>query len=421
MAVTARAPEDEVRRERDLARMKRTATGLLIGATVVFLVTKSLEGDHSWLAYVRATAEAAMIGALADWFAVTALFRHPLGIPIPHTAIIPARKDDIGRGLGTFVESNFLTADIVSEKLQGTPLAARLGTWLAHPDNARRVGDQASAILHSVVDALRDDEIQEAIEQSLAGKVRATPAGPILGRALDLAIADGRHQQLLSTILRRLCESLEDNRETLRARLGSESPWWVPDTIDDRVFDRLYEGVRHLLDDVADDPDHELRAHFDKRMKQLARDLESSPEMGERVEALKEDILAHPVVRTWSATMWSDLKRSLLAWADDPGSELRRRIETGVQTFGTRLREDDALQRRVDEWIVSAAGSLVEQSRGEVGELIASTVARWDPAESSRRIELQVGRDLQFIRINGTVVGGLAGLLIYTVGRLIGG
>jgi uncharacterized membrane-anchored protein YjiN (DUF445 family) len=421
MAVTARAPEDEVRRERDLARMKRTATGLLIGATVVFLVTKSLEGDHSWLAYVRATAEAAMIGALADWFAVTALFRHPLGIPIPHTAIIPARKDDIGRGLGTFVESNFLTADIVSEKLQGTPLAARLGTWLAHPDNARRVGDQASAILHSVVDALRDDEIQEAIEQSLAGKVRATPAGPILGRALDLAIADGRHQQLLSTILRRLCESLEDNRDTLRARLGSESPWWVPDTIDDRVFDRLYEGVRHLLDDVADDPDHELRAHFDERMKQLARDLESSPEMGERVEALKEDILAHPVVRTWSATMWSDLKRSLLAWADDPGSELRRRIETGVQTFGTRLREDDALQRRVDEWIVSAAGSLVEQSRGEVGELIASTVARWDPAESSRRIELQVGRDLQFIRINGTVVGGLAGLLIYTVGRFIGG
>jgi uncharacterized membrane-anchored protein YjiN (DUF445 family) len=214
---------------------------------------------------------------------------------------------------------------------------------------------------------------------------------------------------------------LEDNRDTLRARLGSESPWWVPDTIDDRVFDRLYEGVRHLLDDVADDPDHELRAHFDKRMKQLARDLESSPEMGERVEALKEDILAHPVVRTWSATMWSDLKRSLLAWADDPGSELRRRIETGVQTFGTRLREDDALQRRVDEWIVSAAGSLVEQSRGEVGELIASTVARWDPAESSRRIELQVGRDLQFIRINGTVVGGLAGLLIYTVGRFIGG
>jgi uncharacterized membrane-anchored protein YjiN (DUF445 family) len=420
-APTARPPEDEIRRARDLARMKRTATGLLVGATVVFLVTKSLESDHSWLSYVRATAEAAMVGALADWFAVTALFRHPLGIPIPHTAIIPARKDDIGRGLGTFVQRNFLTADVVTEKLRGTSVAARLGAWLAEPANARRVGDQAATVLTSIVDALKDEEVQDAIEQALARKVRSTPAGPILGRSLELALADDRHQELLSSILHRVGESLDDNRGVLRERLGSESPWWVPDTIDDRVFERLFGGVRHLLEDIAADPHHELRAHFDLRLKQLAQDLETSPEMQAKAEALKEDLLAHPSVREWSGTVWSDLKEALLARAADPSSELRRRIEAGVAGFGTRLRDDESLQRKVDDWVVSAAGELAEQSRDEVGELIASTVARWDPAESSRRIELQVGRDLQFIRINGTVVGGLAGLLIYVVGRFLGG
>ena len=419
-APSSRPPDDEVRRKRDLGRMKRTATGLLVGATVVFVVAKALEGDHSWVAYIRATAEAAMIGALADWFAVTALFRHPLGIPIPHTAIIPARKDDIGRGLGTFVQRNFLTSDVVTEKLRGTPVAARLGTWLAEPANASRVGDQAATVLTSIVDALKDEDLQDAIEQALARKVRATPAGPILGRGLELAMADGRHQQLLSAILRRVGESLDANRGVLRDRLGSESPWWVPDTVDDRVFERLFGGARHLLEDVADDPDHELRAHFDLRLEQLAQELASSPEMQDRAEALKEDLLAHPSVREWSATVWSDVKQALIARAADPGSELRRRIEAGVVGFGTRLRDDEALQAKVDGWIVSAAGEVAEQSREEVGELIASTVARWDPDESSRRIELQVGRDLQFIRINGTVVGGLAGLVIYTVGRFIG-
>jgi uncharacterized membrane-anchored protein YjiN (DUF445 family) len=420
MPVTEPLPQDELRRAEDLARMKRFATGLLVGATVVFLVTRSLEGEHGWLSYVRATAEAGMIGALADWFAVTALFRHPLRIPIPHTAIIPNRKDDIGRGLGTFVERNFLTAEVVTEKLEGTPMAARLGAWLSEPANARRVGDQTSIVLASVIEALQDDEVQDAIEQALARKVRATPAGPLLGRGLELAIADDRHQQLLSSILRRVAESLETNRDTLRQRLGAESPWWVPDTIDDRVFERLFGGVRRLIDDVADDAGHELREHFDERMQQLALDLASSPDVQGRAEVLKEDLLAHPSLREWSGPVWADLKEALLARAADPSSELRQRIEAGLATFGERLRDDDSLQRKVDGWIVSAAGGMVEQSREEVGELIASTVARWDPDESSRRIELQVGRDLQFIRINGTVVGGLAGLVIHVVGRLIG-
>ncbi len=409
---------DEERRARDLTRMKRTATGFLGGALVVFLGARALEGDHSWLGYVRATAEAAMVGALADWFAVTALFRRPLGLPIPHTAIIPTRKDDIGRGLGTFVETNFLTREVVEEKLRGTPMAARLGTWLAVPANAGRVGEQAATVLRSALEALRDDEVQEAIETAVARKVRATPAGPLLGRGLDLAIADGRHQELLSVVLRKVGEALEANQTVLRERLGRESPAWVPDWADDRVFSKLFGGLQRVLAEVASDPLHELRAHFDERMVELADDLKTSPAAQARAEALKEELLAHPSVREWSSSVWADLKESVLQRSADPSSELRRRIEAAVVSFGERLRNDPALQAKVDDWVVSAAVGLVEQSRGEVGDLISATVARWDPDESTRRIELQVGRDLQFIRINGTVVGGLAGLVIHTVSQL---
>jgi len=410
---------DEDRRARDLRRMKRNATGLLVAATVVFAVAASLEDRYGWLGYVRATAEAGMVGALADWFAVTALFRHPLGLPIPHTAIIPTRKDDIGRGLATFVESNFLTREVIEEKLRGTPMAARLGAWLAVPANAARLGDHTSTALTSVLEALRDDEVQEAIEQAVARKIRATPAGPILGQGLDIAIADGRHQELLSVALRKVSETLEANRTALRDRLAAESPWWVPDSIDDRIFARIFTGIQSLLADVSTDPDHELRAHFDERIHTLARDLKTSPEVQARAEALKEELLAHPSVRQWSGSVWTDLKAALLRRSADPSSELRRRIESGIVSFGERLREDPSLQAKVDDWIVSAAVGVVEQSRGEVGDLIATTVERWDPTESTRRIELQVGRDLQFIRINGTIVGGLAGLAIYTASRFL--
>ncbi len=402
----------------DLRRMKRTATSMFVAVTALFIVAHALEGTWPGFDYVRAFAEAAMVGALADWFAVTALFRHPLGIPIPHTAIIPNRKDDIGRGLGSFVQTNFLTPEVVKEKLAGTPIAPRVGEWLAQPANAHRLGEQAATITRTVLEVLRDDELQEAIETTVARMVRATEAGPILGRGLDLAIADGRHQQLLSTILRRVVESLETNRPQLRDRLAEESPWWVPGTVDDRIFTKMFDGVQRLLRDVAADPDHELRATFDARIHELAEDLKTSPEMQHRAEELKEELLAHPALREWSATVWADLKHSMLARTADPQSEVRRRIEAAITAFGERLRDDPVLQQKVDDWIASAAVQVIAQSKNEVGDLIATTVARWDPDETTNRIELQVGRDLQFIRINGTIVGGLAGLLIYTISNL---
>lgn len=400
--------------------MKRTATGMLVGVTVVFVVARVLEESTSWLGFVRATAEAAMVGAIADWFAVTALFRHPLGIPIPHTAIIPNRKDDIGRGLGTFVQQHFLTKAVVEERLANVSLAARLGDWLSEPGNAERVGDQLGGVLRSTLDALKDEDVQETLEASIATRVRAIEAGPVMSRGLTLAIDDGRHQEVLSMLLRRVGDAVLDNEDVLRARLQSETPWWVPDRFDDRIFDRVHTGVQRFLQEVADDIEHPMRATFDERLATLADQLARSPSMRARADQLKEELIDHPAVRDWSSTMWADIKASLLAHADDPDSDLRRRLVEAVANLGERLRDDPTLRARVDRWVASTAVEVVERSKGEVGEVIASTVARWDSTEATERIELQVGRDLQFIRINGTVVGGLAGLVIHTVGMLIG-
>lgn len=417
--MTPTAAQQDLRRAHDLRRMKRFATGLFVLAAVVFAVAHVLEPHHGWAGYVRAFAEASMVGAIADWFAVTALFRHPLGLPIPHTAIIPNRKDDIGRGLGSFVENNFLTPEVVEEKLRATSVAARLGTWLAMPENACKVGEQVGTVTRSLLATLRDADVQEAIERSISGRVRTTPAGPVLSRVLDLAVADGRHQQVLSAVLRRVVDVLGENRSILRSRLDQESPWWVPDPLDDRLFSKIFDGVTRFLSDVAADPNHELRVSFDDWIGELVEALASSPDMQQRAEDLKVELLEHPALRSWSVTVWADLKESLLRRTADPDSELRQRLEALLIEFGERLKDDDVLRAKVDDWIVGVAVHLVEQSRGEVGEFIATTVERWDPAESTERIELQVGRDLQFIRINGTVVGGLAGLVIYSVSRLL--
>lgn len=420
LAASPMGAEDSERRAADLRRMKRTATGLLLAATAVFAVARSLEGDHGWLGYVRATAEAAMVGAIADWFAVTALFRHPLGIPIPHTAIIPRRKDDIGRGLGTFVQQNFLTRAVVEERLAGVSVASRLGTWLTEPGNAERVADQLGGVLRSTLDTLRDDDVQQTLESAVATRLRAVQTGPILARGIELAVADGRHQELLSVLLRKVAEAIDDNEEVLRARVRQESPWWVPEPVDERVFEKARAGLDRFLHEVADDPDHAMRATLDQRMAVLADQLARSPVMRARADALRDELIDHPALRDWSATVWADIKASLLAHADDPDSDLRRRLVDAIGSFGARLHHDPTLRERVDGWVITTAVEVVERSRGEVGEVIASTVARWDASEATDRIELQVGRDLQFIRINGTVVGGLAGLIIHSVGHLLG-
>ncbi len=410
---------DEGQRRADLRRMKVFATALLAAAAVVFVVTRSLEDSVSWLAPVRATAEAAMVGALADWFAVTALFRHPLGVPIPHTAIIPANKDRIGRSLGQFVQQNFLSPDLVASRLRDAQPSRRAGAWLADPSNAHRASETVATVVAGLPDVLDDDEISGAVRHAIIERIRATPAAPLLARGLEVAIAEGHHHTMVDAVLARSSEYLDDNRDVLYERLRTESPWWVPGVLDERIFGKIFRGAQRLVADLEADPDHQLRHDIDVRLRELVERLRTDPELAARVEGRKEQLLDHPDVQAWAGSVWADVKDYLVTSARQPGSVLRFRFEGALMAVGARLRDDRSLQATVDGWLIDAVGAVATQYADGAADYIAATVERWDPADTADRLELVVGRDLQFIRINGTVVGGLAGLLIYLVGNLL--
>ncbi len=412
---------DDPARAEGLRKMKRLATGLFGAAAVVFLVCV-LVGDRtgSWLGYVRATAEASMVGALADWFAVTALFRRPMGLPIPHTAVIPRKKDQIGASLGTFVQENFLTRAVLEQKLATVDVAGRLGAFLDSPGRAERLAGDVGVALGGLTELLRDEDVQPAVAALVDRKLHETPAAPIVARALELVVAGDRHQEVLSAALRGLAHFLEDNKVVFRAQLGDASPSWVPDWVDDRVFTRVFAGLQQFLEEVGDDRHHELRRVYDDRLRRYVHALRTDPSTAARVEDLKKELIEHPAVRTWSGSLWTTAKESVVRAAADPGSELSARLVEAVRHVAQLLQTDPRTRELVQREATRAAGYLVERFAGDVADVVGTTVARWDTEETSRRIELQVGRDLQWIRVNGTVVGGLAGLVIYTVAQLLG-
>ena len=399
--------------------MKIGATALLVAVTFVFFIARWQQQYHGWVGYIRAFAEASMVGALADWFAVSALFRHPLGIPIPHTAIIPHRKDQIGRSLGDFVQTNFLTREVLDERLATAKVGKRLGDWLADERNANKAGEGVTDLLRGALEVLDDRDVSSSLETLIERRVRATPVAPLVGRAIDLAMEGGHHQKLFDAMMPGLGSFIEENRATFRARLEHESPWWVPESIDDRLFAKIYGAVRGFLADVGNDSNHELRVAMDARVATFADRLRSDPTLLAKGEELKVELLAHPDVRAWLGSLWGELKRNTVTALDDPNSELRHRLDLSLTSLGRRLAAEPSLQAKVDDWVLRAAGHVVDHYRGEVADLIAGTVAKWDGAATAERLELQVGRDLQFIRINGTIVGGLAGLVIYTASQLL--
>ena len=407
-------PVTDLDRLRALRRMKVVATSLLVAAAVVYIVARANEGP-AWLGYVEAFAEAAMVGALADWFAVTALFRYPLGLPIPHTAIIPRRKDQIGRSLGQFVQDYFLTKEVLTERIRGAHIGRRLGLWLGEPVNAERAGEVIVDAMRGTIEVLDDRDVQDAIGGLVQRRLEDTPVAPLIGKAIDVAVEGGHHQRLFDAVLTGLSSFLNDNRAALRTRLEEESPWWIPEPVDERIFRKIFNGVQHFLADVAANPQHEVRIAIDARIRSFAERLREDPVMLAKGEEVKHDLLAHRDVQAWLQSLWGELKQALLDAAADPQSELRRRLTIGLTRAGERIVDDQELQAKFDGWIERVAGYVVENYRGEAAALISTTVERWDSADTSRRIELQVGRDLQFIRINGTVVGGLAGLVIHAI------
>ena len=399
--------------------MKRRATSLLLIMTGAFVAVTVAGGDAEWANYARAGIEGSLVGGLADWFAVTAIFRHPLGIPIPHTAIIRARKNAFGEALGDFVQQNFLSPEVVAERARAANIPERLADWLAAPANAETVARYAGEVVIGVADMVRDDEVNQAVEEQVRRAVDALPVARIAGRSLELVTSGGRHQELLDVVLRAVERFLIENRESLRTRFGEDSPWWLPGAVEDRIFERLFDGAQALLHGIAADPTHETRRHFDERVAELAVRLEHDPELQGRGEQLKRELLEHPQLRAWVGSLWTEVKATVRDQATDPSSELHRRLASGIAATGRRLLDDVALQAKVQEGTESAVRWFAEHFRDEIAELVSGTIARWDPEETSDKLELLLGRDLQFIRINGTVIGAFAGLAIHTVAELL--
>jgi uncharacterized membrane-anchored protein YjiN (DUF445 family) len=401
--------------------MKATATGLLLFAAVIYAIATSWEssGAPTWVEYVGAAAEAAMVGALADWFAVTALFRHPLGLPIPHTALIRTRKDAIGRSLQSFVSSNFLSEEVVQSKIAAIGIASRLGAWLRDPAHATRVTAELANLARAAVAVLRDDAVQSVLEQTLVKRVVERPWGPPAGKLLGEIVQDGTHHRLVDLAVDEAHGWLLDNREKVLSLVTEQAPSWSPRFVDERIANRVYSELSRFVREVKSDPEHRVRKALDDFLLNFAGDLTSDPYTMDRADQLKRRLLEHPEVRTAMSNVLSTGRKLVLAAIDDPDSELRRRVSEGLASLGRRLQDDAELRTKVDGWIENAASFAVRNYRDEVSSLISETVARWDAAEASRKIELQVGRDLQFIRINGTVVGALAGLLIHAISELV--
>jgi uncharacterized membrane-anchored protein YjiN (DUF445 family) len=409
--ITPNPALDEQRR-RGLRRMRTLAVSLLLLAAVVYLVTRDQGG---LLGFVNAGAEASMVGAIADWFAVTALFKHPLGLPIPHTALVPKRKEMLGRSLQEFVGENFLQEEIIRDRVRIAEMSRRVGAWLAQTDNSRRVVDELSSVLRIGLSRVRDEDMVVLVEEALVPRLMEEPISPLAGSLLEEIVRDRAHQGLVDLALDEAYRWLTENEATFTEIVGERAPWWSPAVVNDRVTHRLHVEVVAWVEEIRDDPYHHARFALDSMLEQLAQDLLHDQATMERAEQLKERILTHPQLGVTATSLWKAFRNALLDALEDPEGPVRQRGVVELTKFGGTLLGDQELREKLDRYAADLAVFVVGRYGNELTAVITHTIDRWDGKEAARRIELHVGRDLQFIRINGTIVGGLVGLVIHAV------
>jgi uncharacterized membrane-anchored protein YjiN (DUF445 family) len=393
--------------------MKRLPILLLALMAALFFLT--LDRPEAWAGWLHAFSEAGMVGALADWFAVVALFRHPMGIPIPHTAIIPNRKNEIGDNLAGFVADHFLHPDVVRTRLESVNLAGNAALWLKSPRGHERVLELGVRVARAMIAALHEDRVRQFINRLGSRHLGQVNLAPVLGQTLEWLINDGRHQRVLTQSLRYALVMLHDNRELIRGNVQKESPWWLPGFVDDRIVVQMLDRIETLLLEMSLDPDHPTRDDFDRWMIQWANELQHSPEMLRWGEELKDTLLENVDLQDYLYRLWRDFVSGLEAGLADPESQLQRELSRLLSSLAEELVIDQEMQSWVNGWLLDSVVALVDENRREIASLISDTVRSWDAKETSNRIEEAIGRDLQFIRVNGTLVGGLVGLVIHAI------
>jgi uncharacterized membrane-anchored protein YjiN (DUF445 family) len=405
----------EERRIEELRRWKRRANAFLLGALVVFLVSHFFGPEGGINGFIRAASEAALIGGIADWFAVTALFRHPLGLPIPHTALIPRSKDEIGRGLAEFVQQNFLDPANLKSWLVDADIAGKLAKWLDSSDHARLAARRAIETGSTLAQSLDDERVAAVITHTSLDWLRQTAVTPIISLVVDAWLKGGRTAESIEATLRGLDVVIADNLPYFRESFARSAPWWMPAWAGDLVFERIIASFHILVLEVASDPSHPVRADIEMMLSRIADDLRNSDDLAARIEESKMRILDSPELATAIQSQWQVVQESLGRATGEVESELEQRLAELIQWWARRVLEDESLRMKIDNWIAEAAERLAHQWDEEVIGLIETTVAGWDATEISHRLELQLGRDLQFVRINGTVVGALVGIAIHAL------
>ncbi len=399
------------------AQMRTVATGLLVAMAALYLVTRVYEPLHPALGFVKAFAEAAMVGGMADWFAVTALFRHPLGLPIPHTAIIPRNKDRIGDTLAVFLRDNFLTPRVVARRMGRIDVAAAAGRFLTDgPERGGRLKEGVSRIAADMLGALDPERLGTMVKGAIATRIADLDLAPLLGQALAAAIREGRHRPLLDGIVRWAAKTLQSNddliREIVHAQAGSVLRWTG---LDETLANKIIDGLNKMLGEMADDPEHRLRAKAEEGLAQLAIDLQDDPVMQARVANLRDEIMRNPAMRRWLDGLWEAARAAMLRAARDPDAVLAGKLGDTLRQLGQTLQDDAELRATLNRFVRRTAVGVTASYGDGIVKLVSETVRGWDAQTITDRVEGAVGRDLQYIRINGTVVGGLVGIALHAI------
>jgi uncharacterized membrane-anchored protein YjiN (DUF445 family) len=401
------------------AGMKRAATGLLIAMAGLFAVTRWLEPTYPWLSYVKAFAEAAMVGGLADWFAVTALFRHPLGLPIPHTAIIPRNKDRIGEALATFINENFLVTSVVARRMRNIDVAAAAGRFLRSPAEGTRIRHGASRLIADIFEGLDDERLGGIVKGAIASRIEKMQVSPLLGHALASAINEDRHVPMLEAAIRWMARALEANEDLIRQMVHKKANWVLKIAgLDAKLADAILDGLRKLTAEMSTDPAHPVRVKVEEALAQLANDLQTKPETQAKVEEMKEQLLANRSVALWIDTLWQKGREAIIRAARNPDAALAGRLGEVLRSMGASLEQDPRIRSAINQFVRRAAAGVAQSYGSSIVKLVSETIRGWDARTVTARLEAAVGRDLQYIRINGTLVGGLVGVVIHALDSL---
>jgi uncharacterized membrane-anchored protein YjiN (DUF445 family) len=404
------------------AGMKAAATGLLVAMAALFVLARALQPHFPWLGFVKAFAEAAMVGGLADWFAVTALFRHPLGLPIPHTAIIPRNKDRIGEALANFINENFLIPSVVARRMSGIDVAGAAGRFLRAPASEEaksRIRQGASRLIADMFESLDDERLGGIFKAAISSRLRSMEISPLLGHALASAINEDRHVPMLEASIRWMARALDANEPLIREMVKKRANWVLKLAgLDAKLADAILDGLRKLTAEMSTDPAHPVRVKVEDALAQLANDLQTRPETRERVEAMKEQLLDNRSVSLWLDTIWQKGREAIVRAARNPDAAMAGKLGEVLNSMGATLEKDTRIRASINRFVRRAAAGMAASYGSSIVKLVSETIRSWDARTVTARLESAVGRDLQYIRINGTIVGGLVGLAIYALDRI---